>query len=77
MSGEDWCGVKKPETRNLMLSSKVVTPVETGVQRIFKYLESLDSGFRRNDGNASFKTFCENIKPETFFIQSLSRLAPG
>jgi hypothetical protein len=33
--------------------------VETGVQRIFKYLKKLDSGFRRNDGNTSFQAFYE------------------
>jgi hypothetical protein len=27
-----------------MISQKVVTPVKTGVQRIFNYLEKLDSG---------------------------------
>jgi hypothetical protein len=28
----------------------IVTPVETGVQAVLKYLKILDSGFRRNDG---------------------------
>jgi hypothetical protein len=41
---------------------KVVTPVKTGVQRIYKYLaKHLDSGFRRNDENLSFHVFYEFI----------------
>jgi len=28
----------------------VVTPVQTGVQEVFKGLKKLDSGLRRNDG---------------------------
>jgi hypothetical protein len=31
-------------------SQKVVTPVETGVQRFYSDLKALDSGLRRNDG---------------------------
>jgi hypothetical protein len=34
-----------------MILQKVVTPVETGVQGICKFLKELDSGFRRNDRN--------------------------
>ena len=41
---------------------KVVTPVETGVQRIYNYLKRLDSGFRRNDEKPHFQTFYEVIK---------------
>ena len=40
--------------------------METGVQRIFRYLKQLDSGFRRNDGNASFQTFYEIINFDGF-----------
>jgi len=36
--------------------------VETGVQKIFNYLKTLDSGFRRNDGKTDFETFNEIIK---------------
>ena len=31
--------------------------METGVQDIYKYLEILDSGFRRNDGEGYFGIF--------------------
>jgi len=50
----------------------VVTPVENGAQRIFKYLKSrserewlclprTQSGLRQNDANMSFQDFYENI----------------
>jgi len=45
----------------MMVSQKVVTPVETGVQRIYNYLKRLDSGFRRNDSKTHFPTFYEII----------------
>jgi hypothetical protein len=45
-----------------MNSQKVDTPVTTGVQRIYKYLKELDSGFRRNDERARITTFYEAIK---------------
>jgi predicted RNA binding protein YcfA (HicA-like mRNA interferase family) len=38
----------------LMLSSKVVTPVKTGVQCFCNPLKSLDSGFHRNDDSWAF-----------------------
>jgi hypothetical protein len=44
---------------------KVVTPVETGVQEIYYCLGTLDSGFRWNDGNGHFQTFCEAIKVDS------------
>jgi len=44
-----------------MNSLKVVTPVETGVQRTYNYLKRLGSGFRRNDSKAYFLTFYEFI----------------
>ena len=47
----------------LMAKQKVVTPVKTGVQSIYKPLKRLDSGFRRNDGKQHFKIFCEIINP--------------
>jgi len=47
---------------NLMILQKVVTPVETGVQGIYKPLKILDSGFRRNDEKGHFQTFYETIK---------------
>jgi hypothetical protein len=49
-------------TQVLMNSYKVVTPVKTGVQGIYKLLKILDSGFRRNDGKGHFQTFYEVIK---------------
>jgi hypothetical protein len=54
-----------------MFSQKVVTPVETGVQRIFKFLKKLDSGFRRNDGKPHFLTFYEFIKRRGFEVLPL------
>ena len=38
--------------------------METGVQVFPKPLETLDSGFRRNDGKAAFSTFYESINIE-------------
>jgi hypothetical protein len=35
----------------------VVTPVKTGVQRIYTYAEKLDPGFRRDDEKRLFRTF--------------------
>lgn len=56
-----------------MVWKKVVSPVKTGVQGIYKYLKRLDSGrcdskpsFRRNDDLQPLSTFYEFIK-----IQSL------
>jgi len=40
-----------------MVSNKVVTPVETGVQKIYNYLKGLDSGWRRNDRKTPSQTF--------------------
>ena len=31
--------------------------MKTGVDVIYKHLETLDSGFRRNDGKKGFQTF--------------------
>ena len=45
-----------------MVLQKVITPVKTGVQSIYKALKRLDSGFRRNDGKPRFQTFYEIIK---------------
>jgi hypothetical protein len=45
----------------LIHSQKVVTPVETGVQRFNIYLKYLDSGFRRNDRKTYFGTLYEII----------------
>ena len=47
-----------------MLSSKVVTPVKTGVQCFCNPLKSLDSGFHRNDDSWTFLTFDEFVKKE-------------
>ncbi len=44
-----------------MNSQKVVTPVKTGVQSLRKWLNRLDSGFRRNDEKWYFSTFYEFI----------------
>jgi hypothetical protein len=44
-----------------MLSSKVVTPVKTGVQCFCNHLKSLDSGFHRNDDSWAFLTFNEFV----------------
>jgi len=38
----------------MMVSQKVVTPVKTGVQDVYKFLKLLDSGFRRNDDKLHF-----------------------
>ena len=46
----------------LALSSKVVTPVKTGVQCFCNPLKSLDSGFHRNDDSWAFLTFDEFVK---------------
>ena len=35
--------------------------VKTGVQRIYNYSKTLDSGFRRNDGERLFRTFYDII----------------
>jgi hypothetical protein len=48
-------------TPPLMVSQKVVPPVETGVQTIYNFLKRLDSGFRRNDEKSKFQTFYEII----------------
>jgi len=45
-----------------MTSSKVVTPVKTGVQCFCNTLKSLDSGFHRNDDSWAFSTFDEVVK---------------
>ena len=42
-----------------MVSLKFVTPVKTGIQRGYKLLKRLDSGFRRNDEKLHFQNFCE------------------
>jgi len=42
-------------------SSKVVTPVKTGVQHFCNMLKFLDSGFHRNDVFWAFSTFDEII----------------
>jgi hypothetical protein len=42
-------------------SQKVVTPVKTGVQWFYNYLNLLDSDFRRNDGNGLSAPFCEVV----------------
>jgi hypothetical protein len=47
----------------LMIPQRVVTPVKTGVQRIFNWWKELDSGFRRNDGQTCFLTFYDSIQP--------------
>jgi hypothetical protein len=50
--------VKYSEERPLLtLSSKVVTPVKTGVPCFCKASKSLDSGFHRNDDSWAFSTF--------------------
>ena len=49
-----------------MLSSKVVTPVKTGVQCFCNHLKSLDSGFHRNDDSWAFLTFNEFVKIDAF-----------
>jgi hypothetical protein len=43
----------------------IVTPVKTGVQRIYNDLKRLDSGFRRNDGKPHFQTFYKIINFRT------------
>ena len=46
----------------LTASSKVVTPVKTGVQCFCNMLKFLDSGVHRNDGCWAFSTFDESIR---------------
>jgi hypothetical protein len=46
---------------------KSVTPLKNGVQEFPRSLETLDSGFRRNDGKEAFSTFYERIKYVRFF----------
>jgi len=48
--------------------------VKTGVQRIFKFLKKLDSGFRRNDGKPHFLIFYEFIKRRGFEVLPLEFL---
>ena len=38
---------------------KVVTPVKDGVQIVYNLLNTLDFGFRRNDGLRGFQTYYE------------------
>jgi hypothetical protein len=38
----------------LIISQKVVSPVETGIQNVFKFVKSLDSGFRQTE-NGTFR----------------------
>jgi hypothetical protein len=38
-----------------MVSSKIVTPVKTGVQCLCDRMKSLDSGFHRNDDLPGFR----------------------
>ena len=45
--------------------------MKTGVQESCKYLNELDSGFRRNDGKMKIQTFYEIIK------NSLSKIFSG
>jgi len=44
-----------------LISQKVFTPVETGVQDVYKPLKILDSGFRRNDKKWPCQTSYEVI----------------
>jgi hypothetical protein len=37
-----------------MFLQKVVSPLETGVQKIYNWVKELDSGFRRNDEKPHF-----------------------
>ena len=50
------------DEQKLMVWSKVVTPVKTGVQCFCNSLKSLDSGFHRNDDSWAFLTFDEFVK---------------
>jgi len=56
----------------MMISQKVVTPVKTGVQGVYKLLKLLDSGFRRNDEKLHFQSFYESSN----FNLSLCTLCP-
>jgi hypothetical protein len=47
------------EIIHLMASQKIVTPVKTGVQRGYKILKGLNSGFCRNAGKA-----CSDFFPD-------------
>jgi len=55
-----------------MLSSKVVTPVKTGVQCFCNPLKSLDSGFHRNDDSWAFLTFDEFVSIEQQMVRDIA-----
>jgi hypothetical protein len=63
----------------MMNSQKVVTPVKAGVQSLRKWLNKLDSGFRRNDEKGRFSTFYEiiNIYSCTFLDSHHARAWPS
>ena len=44
-----------PAPTRVFSRQKVVTPVKTGVQVFRRYLNKLDSGFRRNDEKIGFR----------------------
>ncbi len=46
----------------MMASQKVVTPVKTGVQRIYNRLRTRGSDYRQNDGKTHLQAFYEIIK---------------
>ena len=48
--------------QTLAVSSKVVTPVKSGVQCFCNMLKFLDSGVHRNDDFGSFPTFDESVR---------------
>jgi hypothetical protein len=49
-------------------NQKVVTPAKAGVQVSHKFLKTLDSGFRRNDGKENFSTFYESITIRSYRV---------
>jgi hypothetical protein len=57
---------QKQGSRNYDGFVKVVTPVKTGVQRIYNCLRTVDSGFRRNDGKTHLQTFYEIINHDEY-----------
>jgi hypothetical protein len=60
----------------MVLSSKVVTPVKTGVQCFCNPLKSLDSGFHRNDDSWAFLTFDEFVNYDLRLFVDNSRYHP-
>jgi hypothetical protein len=66
----------------MTLSSKVVTPVKTGVQCFCKVLKFPDSGFHQNDDSWAFSTFYDGVnnqrdkEKEAFLPRTVPAVSP-